>query len=141
MKRESLKEVRRLLGISQREFAASLGISLKAVQSYEQGWRRIPDGVEKQVFFLLSRLNRKEHPGTRDCWKIKECAPALRKGCLAEELDAGDECWFVSGNRCDGTMLKSWREKRAVCFRCKAFLQQLKFIEDTPLYTSLLAAR
>jgi hypothetical protein len=110
------------------------------MQSYEQGWRRIPDNIEKQVFFYLSRLNRKIQTSSRDCWKIKKCAPELRKGCLAEELGAGEECWFVSGNQCEGSSLKSWSEKRKVCFRCDVFHQHLKFIKDKPFYKTLLAA-
>jgi len=37
-----LRRVRGLLGKSQSEMAALLGISTRAVQSYEQGWRPSP---------------------------------------------------------------------------------------------------
>lgn len=141
MKRQSFREVRRLLGMSQREFAAILAVSPKAVQSYEQGWRGIPDRIEKQIFFYLSRLNRKGNRTAQACWKIHRCDPAVRKECPAAKFGAGEECWFVSGNRCNGATLGSWREKREACFRCDVFLRQLKFIEKTPLHRMLLAAR
>ena len=34
--------------------AQILGSSLKAVQSFEQGWRKIPVHVERQMLFLLA---------------------------------------------------------------------------------------
>ena len=38
---------------TQKELAELLGSSLKAVSSYEQGWRSIPAHIERQLFFLL----------------------------------------------------------------------------------------
>ena len=42
-----IRQIRELLGKSQREFAGLLGVSLRAVQSYEQGWRSVPACVRK----------------------------------------------------------------------------------------------
>ena len=41
----NLKEIRARLEMTQAEFADSLGISLRALQSYEQGWRPVPKTV------------------------------------------------------------------------------------------------
>ena len=127
------------MGMSQSELAANLGVSLKAVQSYEQGWRSIPGSIEKLVFFYLSRLNRKSNPAAVDCWKITKCRAKKRGKCLVERLGAGEECWMVSGNTCNGAWLKSWREKRTVCFKCGVLLRHLRFLKGTPLYTMLLS--
>ena len=49
------KSFREKLKKTQRQMAQLLGVSLKAVHSYEQGWRSIPAYVERQVYFLASR--------------------------------------------------------------------------------------
>lgn len=49
--------LRASLGKSQRELAGLLGLSLKAVESYEQGWRNVPSHVERLLYFLLFKLN------------------------------------------------------------------------------------
>lgn len=118
--------------------AMYLGISTKTIQSYEQGWRRIPAAVERQVLYCLTRLNRKLHPDIRDCWHVKECGGERRKTCLVDQLGAGEECWFVSGNVCDGAAVENWERKRRTCFRCRVFLQHLQFLEGDPLYEKIL---
>ena len=45
---------RQKLQKTQKEMAQLLGTSLKAVESYEQGWRNIPAQVERQVLFFLA---------------------------------------------------------------------------------------
>jgi len=37
--------------------AQLLGTSLKAIQSFEQGWRNIPVHIERQMLFLLASMN------------------------------------------------------------------------------------
>ena len=39
------------------KIAQHLGVSLKAVHSYEQDWPNIPAHLEQQVLSLLSRMN------------------------------------------------------------------------------------
>lgn len=126
------------MGKSQRELAANLGVSLKAIQSYEQGWRRIPDSLEKNILLYLSLLNRKVHPDINDCWQINKCGEELRSECLVGEVGLGKECWFVGGNICRGLELKNWKEKRKICFKCDVFLQNLRFLEGTVLYKEIL---
>ena len=45
---------RKILGKTQKQLAELLGSSIKAVHSYEQGWRTVPAHVERQMFFLLA---------------------------------------------------------------------------------------
>ena len=51
---EAIRLIRRLLGRTQQELAHALGISTKAVQSYEQGWRKVPAHMMIQLFVLLA---------------------------------------------------------------------------------------
>ena len=48
-------QFRKKLKKTQQQIANLLGKSIKAVQSYEQGWRSVPGHVERQIFFLFSR--------------------------------------------------------------------------------------
>jgi len=47
---EEFLRARKRLGKTQKQLAELLGTSLKAVTSYEQGWRTVPAYVERQVF-------------------------------------------------------------------------------------------
>ena len=60
--------LRASLGKSQRELAELLGLSLKAVESYEQGWRNVPAHVERLLYFLLFKLNENEIEAEDPCW-------------------------------------------------------------------------
>lgn len=55
MESKEFKIFRSRLDRTQKEMAQLLGVSIKAIHSYEQGWRKIPGHVERQVYFLLSR--------------------------------------------------------------------------------------
>jgi DNA-binding XRE family transcriptional regulator len=56
MNRNEFKKYRKRLNKTQKQMAELLGTSLKAIHSYEQGWRTVPVHVERQIFFLVSRL-------------------------------------------------------------------------------------
>jgi len=62
MENSDFLDIRKRLGKTQKELAALLGTSLKAVSSYEQGWRGIPTHVERQILFLLSQKMRQQQP-------------------------------------------------------------------------------
>ena len=47
---------RNTLNKTQRQMAQLLGTSIKAIQSYEQGWRSVPPSAERQMFFLVSMM-------------------------------------------------------------------------------------
>jgi hypothetical protein len=97
-----------------------LGVSLKAVRSYEQGWRSIPTHAERQMFFLLSRVegNQKDR---KACWVIKKCPPEIKKQCPAWEFQAGKLCWFINGTICCGDVCKDWKDKMKCCRSCEVF--------------------
>jgi predicted transcriptional regulator len=103
---------------TQKEMAELLGTSLKAVHSYEQGWRSVPAHAERQLFFLLSRMSGL-NKGQKSCWVIKKCPSELRKQCPAWEFHAGRLCWFINGTICEGMVQKNWQEKMKICRTCE----------------------
>jgi predicted transcriptional regulator len=118
MENKDFLDIRKRLGKTQKELAALLGTSLKAVSSYEQGWRGIPTHVERQLLFLLSQKTRQRIP-MKNCWDTKKCPEKKRKRCPAWEFDAGQLCWFINGTICDSTTKTSWEEKITVCKGCE----------------------
>jgi len=118
MNREEFKYFRQRLNRTQKQIAALLGTSLKAIHSYEQGWRNVPAHVERQMFFLIPRLkeNRKSR---KPCWRIKKCPPEQKKNCPACEFKAGKLCWFINRTVCEGQVHKNWEEKMKICRSCE----------------------
>ena len=116
MNRETFIQFRAKLGKTQKALAELLGVSLKAVQSYEQGWRSIPTHVERQLYFLVVNQRGNLQNKRRDCWTHKKCDQ--KKNCPAWEFQAGHLCWFLSGTLCDCTVEKTWKEKMSVCREC-----------------------
>ena len=119
MDKNEFKHYRKRLNKTQKEMAQLLGVSMKAVHSYEQGWRQVPPSVERQMFFLVSRINGATN-GQR-CWDIKCCAPDLKENCPAWEFNSGDLCWFINGTICSGTTQKKWKDKMKICRQCEVF--------------------
>jgi len=116
MNRETFSHIRAKLGKTQKALAGLLGVSLKAVQSYEQGWRAIPIHVERQLYFLTVNQRNDEQTRRKDCWSIKKCD--RKKECPAWEFQAGHLCWFLSGTRCECAADKNWKEKMEICRNC-----------------------
>jgi hypothetical protein len=104
--------------------AGLLGTSLKAIQSYEQGWRSIPTHVERQVFFLISRM-RGNSKNERPCWVIKKCLPERKKQCPAWEFQSGRLCWFINGTMCEGKIQRDWQKKMKICRQCEVIISLL----------------
>jgi DNA-binding transcriptional regulator YiaG len=123
MDRDEFRHLRKRLEKTQKQMANLLGVSLKAVHSYEQGWRVVPPAVERQLFFLVSRL--KPANERRLCWQAKDCPPEHRAGCPASELNSGELCWFINGTVCRGQALATWEEKMKICRTCDIFLSQV----------------
>ena len=120
MRAEEFVRIRKVLRKTQKQIAELLGTSLKAIHSYEQGWRNVPWYVERQLLFLLYRKNKK-HETAKACWEIRECPVEQRELCPAWEFDSGKLCWFINGTICTGTAQKNWREKIKICRQCKVF--------------------
>jgi DNA-binding XRE family transcriptional regulator len=115
------KTLRSRLAKTQKELSQLLGISVKAVHSYEQGWRKVPHHVERQLLFLLSRVLAPEKEAPK-CWDINQCPEEKLSKCPAWEFSAGNMCWFINGTKCSGQAHNSWEDKMEECRTCKVFL-------------------
>jgi hypothetical protein len=127
MTSEEFIEFRKKLNKTQKQIAELLGTSVKAVHSYEQGWRNIPAHVERQLYFLLAHI-RHSYEGRKQCWVIKKCPPERKKNCPAWEFEAGKFCWFINGTICECQARRTWEDKMEICRECevfKAFLADL----------------
>ena len=132
METQEFKDIRKTLQKTQEEMARLLGISVKAVRSYEQGWRTIPAHAERQLLFLAAKKAEILHP-VQPCWTINKCNDEQKEQCPAWEFRAGKLCWFINGTICSGVIHKDWREKLEICKRCKAFPPSLKSILKSPV--------
>ena len=128
LKKEEFSTTRRYLGKTQSQMAQLLGVSLKAIQSFEQGWRNIPVHTERQLLFLLT-LKRPHRKGRKPCWVIRSCSTKIRRNCPAWEFKAGHLCWFINGTICQGKVQESWQKKMKICRQCEAF----RFVLPLPL--------
>ena len=118
MESQKFKKYRKKLNKTQKEISQLLGVSVKAIHSYEQGWRNIPANVERQMYFLLSRMDGNPN-GRKPCWIIKKCPPKIKELCPAWEFNAGDICWFVSRTICCSDERKGSDEKIKFCRSCE----------------------
>ena len=125
MDNKEFARFRKNLKKTQKELAQLLGTSLKAIHSYEQGWRRIPPGVERQMFFLVAH-KRGNYRLNKPCWQVNDCPPDQKEKCPAWEFQCGELCWFVSGTICEGEAQSNWEDKMKLCRSCKV----LKAIVD-----------
>ncbi|MGO8693328.1 MAG: helix-turn-helix domain-containing protein [Rectinemataceae bacterium] len=127
MSNEGFGRARALLGRSQRELADILGISRKAVESYEQGWRKVPGNVERLLYFLLFKLNESKL-GTEDpCWISTSCSEEKREACVAFLAHEGHFCWFFTGKLCATS-----RTGEADCHACAVFSRLYSRIAAAP---------
>jgi DNA-binding XRE family transcriptional regulator len=120
MTKKQFSGIRKRLGKTQKQMAQLLGVSIKAVQSFEQGWRNVPVHVERQVLFLLARHHARRVE-IQTCWELTGCHPQIRERCPAWEFNTGDLCWFINGTICQGAPQKNWREKIVSCRSCEVF--------------------
>ncbi len=105
---------RQKLQKTQKQLSELLGTSLKAIQSFEQGWRKVPGHIERQLLFLLT-MKKKDVKKIRSCWEIQNCPPQTRQLCPAWEFKAGHLCWFINGTICQGKPQNSWNHKMKIC--------------------------
>lgn len=128
MSRATFARLRRLLGRSQRELADVLGISVKAVESYEQGWRRVPANVERILYFLLFKLNEEALRDAAPCWVATKCQDASRARCVAALTKEGHFCWFFTGKLCSA----AHEGKADGCYSCAVFARLLELVDASP---------
>lgn len=115
--------LRASLGKSQRELAELLGLSLKAVESYEQGWRNVPAHVERLLYFLLFKLNEDDIAAEDPCWESKACPEAARSKCVAFVAKEGRFCWFFTGRLC------AKPGAGGGCYTCDVFTKMLSRLD------------
>ncbi|MEE8431860.1 MAG: helix-turn-helix transcriptional regulator [Candidatus Desulfatibia sp.] len=121
MEIKEFKSFRHRMNKTQRQMAQLLGTSIKAIHSYEQGWRNIPVYVERQMLFLISRM-KENSKDRKPCWVIKKCPSEIKKQCPAWEFQTGNLCWFINGTICCGSACKDWKEKMECCRSCEVFI-------------------
>ena len=113
-----VKAIREELGLSQSALAAMVGISVRAIQSYEQGWRH-PSGMVERVLLLLLIAHRNgDMLASRRCWEQKNCALEIRNRCIAYVTRQGHLCWFFTGTLCEGKRKASLSDKMRTCMEC-----------------------
>ena len=121
MESSKFKDIRARLSKTQKELAQLLGVSIKAIHSYEQGWRKIPHHVERQLLFLFSRSIMTDGKQSEKCWDIMKCPEKMQKKCPAWEFNSGDLCWFINGTKCSGEAHNTWEDKMDECKICRVF--------------------
>jgi transcriptional regulator with XRE-family HTH domain len=127
MKKDTFVKIRKKLKKTQREMANLLGISIKTVESYEQGLRNIPVNVERIVYFLLFKLNMDKFNEKARCWENKKCPSHIRENCVAWVANEGFFCWFLTGKSCVREKLL-FSKSSENCFDCSFFLENLEKI-------------
>jgi len=120
MNSDEFTNIRHHLGKSQAHMARLLGISPRAVQSFEQGWRNVPALIERQILFLFY-MKLAPTIKIKPCWQEKGCESKTKKKCPAWEFQAGDICWFINGTVCGGKIQENWNKKMQLCRQCEVF--------------------
>lgn len=122
----TVKTLRTQLGQSQKQIADTLGISKKAVQSYEQGWRTAPSHVEQMVLLQAILARHADLRKVPHCWQVNKCSAETRRKCPSAKVRTPGFCWMLTGNLCQGQPMGNWEAKRAHCLECnvmKALLE------------------
>ncbi len=119
-----VQQIRSVLGHNQSGLATVLGVSAKAVQSYEQGWRSVPKWVMLQLMILLA-LYRRQTMDDIPCWETVRCPAATRDRCVAFDIGRGQFCWFI-GNRISAPPCAGENSGQLSCLRCRVFERLLR---------------
>ena len=113
---------------SQKDLAAMLGVSQKAVESYEQGWRRVPVTVERMMYYIAFKLNGSRLVDEPPCWKARHCPEATKADCAAWVSNDGHFCWFITGRLCAAS--KNAGGSNEYCYECPVFVSLLDTLRD-----------
>ncbi len=130
MRKSEFSAFRHYLEKSQSQLARLLGVSSKAVQSFEQGWRNIPVHTERQLLLLVA-LKLSDGKKAKPCWVIRKCPAGTRRNCPAWEFGAGHLCWFISGTICHGSVQENWKKKMTICRHCLVFQSMLPVLRKS----------
>jgi len=131
MEKKEFSNMRRHLKKTQSQMAQLLGVSLKAIQSFEQGWRKIPTHIERQALFLLA-VKKLPPKKAQACWETQKCPEQTKRNCPAWEFRAGHLCWFINGTICHGEIQESWRQKMKICRQCVVFQAMFPRLRTKP---------
>ena len=138
MNSKEFGKIRSFLGKTQEQLAQLLCVSNKAIQSYEQGWRKVPPAIERQLL-LFSGTKRSQGAIGKPCWEIKNCPDEWRVKCIVWELKIRQFCWSMNGTYCEGQLRQSWDDKIKICRDCEvyksAFPADLTLISLPPDYS------
>ena len=138
MEGKELGKIRSFLGKTQAQLAQLLGVSSKAVQSYEQGWRTVPPMIERQMLLFLE-TKRLSGTNVQPCWEIKNCSDEWKAPCIVWKLKIRRFCWFMIGTYCQGQLQKIWGNKIKICRDCEVY--KLVFSVDPTLSSDSTAYR
>ena len=129
MQKAEFTRIRKKLGKTQKQMSALLGVSQKAIESYEQGLRNIPSNIERILYYLLFKLNMDKlgEDEKKLCWDKKDCPQHFRENCLAWMAKEGFFCWFITGKICPAEKQLS-HKSTGTCFNCSFFKDQLNAI-------------
>ena len=93
---ETVKKIRKKVGMTQAKLSQALGVSIRAIQSYEQGWRDVPTHIMVQLLVLAAAYYTKGD--RRKCWEIMRCSLESMEKCPCCKTD-GMLCWLVTGRQ------------------------------------------
>ena len=119
----AVKKIRKALKMTQATVARTLGISVRAIQSYEQGWRDVPDAILIQLLVLVAAY-KGAALNSESCWDVTGCPPERQKLCPSKKT-GGHLCWFVSGRLCGDSKTKDSNEPLP-CLTCPVVLKLLE---------------
>lgn len=127
MDSKEFRQIRTYLGKTQAQLAQLLCVSTKAVQSFEQGWRKIPATVERQLLTVLALQNDSDG-STSPCWDICNCPDEWREKCIVWQYNVKRFCWLINGTHCKGVTQGSWDKKIKMCRQCQVFKSMIPSI-------------
>ncbi|MFO7936798.1 MAG: helix-turn-helix domain-containing protein [Kiritimatiellia bacterium] len=110
---KTVRNIRKKVGMTQSALSKALGISIRAVQSYEQGWRKVPTHIMVQMLVLAAAYHSKT--ARKPCWEIMKCHPEWLKKCPCYKTD-GKLCWLVTGGQ--SAPRKGEDTDIEVCLKC-----------------------
>jgi len=121
---------RELLGVTQHQLADLLGVSVRTIQSCEQGWRKPSAALERSLLLLHLASRQGEALSDNVCWETVQCTQAERDRCLAHRARQGHLCWLLSGSYCRGERVGTWAAKKQICGECEFLTGMLQVREE-----------
>jgi hypothetical protein len=102
-----------------------LGVSKRAVQSYEQHRRHAPPPVRKLAALMLYQHWQKDHARPAPCWEQHECSHETRESCFTYQARADGLCWMMTGSIGANPACKTRPNPQRDCLTCPVMTQWL----------------